>query len=146
MLPRKYRVHAFLTLIALVIIFYPSFSRKPDQQRVDATAVVATRFFELVDAGQYDQSWDECSDYLKNEVSQQDWIKRLAAVRSVAGKLIDRQQEDYTYTNNMGESIPVGEYMVYHFNSKFENKDQLTETVTVMLEADNRWRIAAYLY
>ncbi|MCK4501980.1 MAG: DUF4019 domain-containing protein [Desulfuromonadales bacterium] len=144
MFPRKYRVHVFLGLIALVIIFYPQLSRKPDQQRIDASSVAATHFFELVDAGNYKGSWDACSSYLKSEVAQADWTKRLAAVRSVAGKLIDRKQKDYVYTNNVGESIPVGEYMVYHFDSQFENKDHLLETVTVMLEMDKSWRVAGY--
>lgn len=144
MFPRKYRVHIFLTVIALVIIFYPMLSRKPDQQRIDASSVVANSFFELVDAGQYAQSWETCAAYLKQEVPQKEWVEKLSAVRSVAGKLLERKQKDYTYTKNMDEAIPNGEYMVYHFDSKFENKDHLTETVTVMLEADNIWRIAGY--
>jgi len=142
--PRKYRVHIFLTVIALVIIFYPMLSRKPDQQRIDASSVVAASFFELVDAGQYAESWDTCATYLKKEVPQQEWVEKLSAVRSVAGKLLERTQKDYAYTKNMDESIPNGEYMVYHFDSNFENKDHLTETVTVMLEADSVWRVAGY--
>lgn len=144
MFPRKYRVHIFLTVIALVIIFYPMLSRKPDQQRIDASSVVAASFFELVDAGQYAESWDTCATYLKKEVPQQEWVEKLSAVRSVAGKLLERTQKDYAYTKNMDESIPNGEYMVYHFDSNFENKDHLTETVTVMLEADSVWRVAGY--
>jgi hypothetical protein len=137
-------VHAFLACIALIIIFYPSLSRKPDQQRVDASSIAATSFFELVDAGQYEQSWDACSAYLKNEIPQQEWIQRLAAVRSVAGKLLERKQSDYSYTRDAGESIPDGEYMVYHFDSKFQHKDHLTETLTIMLEPDKTWRVAGY--
>jgi len=142
--PRKYRVHVFLALIALVIIFYPSFSRKPDQQRVEASTIAATHFLELVDSGQYDQSWETCAAYLKNEVSQQDWVKRLSAVRSVSGKLLERKQKDYTYTRDAGKSIPDGEYMVYHFDSQFQNKEHLAETLTIMLERDNTWRVAGY--
>ncbi|MFK5925127.1 MAG: DUF4019 domain-containing protein [Desulfuromusa sp.] len=144
MFPRKYRVHAFLALIALVIIFYPSFSRKPDQQRIDVSTIAATNFFELVDAGRYEQSWEACAAYLKNEIPKEEWVKRLSAVRSVAGKLLDRKQTDFTYTKNANEGIPDGEYMVYHFDSKFQNEDHLTETVTVMLERDRTWRIAGY--
>lgn len=144
MFPRKYRVHVFLSVIALVIIFYPSFSRKPDQQRIDASTIAATHFLELVDSGQYKQSWETCATYLKNEVAQQDWIKRLSAVRSVSGKLLDRKQKDYVYTKNAGEGVPIGEYMVYHFDSKFQNKDHLTETITVMLGQDNTWQVAGY--
>jgi hypothetical protein len=119
-------------------------SRKPDQQRIDASSAVAASFFELVDAGQYAESWDTCATYLKKEVPQQEWVEKLSAVRSVAGKLLERTQKDYAYTKNMDESIPNGEYMVYHFDSNFENKDHLTETVTVMLEADSVWRVAGY--
>ncbi|SEA80582.1 Protein of unknown function [Desulfuromusa kysingii] len=144
MLPRKYRVHIFLTVIALVIIFYPLISRQPDQQRVDDSGVAATRFFELVDAGQYAQSWEVCAAYLKKEVPREEWIKNLSAVRSVAGKLLDRKQRDYIYTKNINEGIPDGEYMVYKFDSTFQNKEDLTETVTVMLETDSVWRVAGY--
>jgi len=141
----KYRVHVFLAVIALVIIIYPSLSRKPDQQRIDASTIAATHFLDLVDSGQYEQSWEVCAAYLKNEVSQQDWVTRLSAVRSVSGKLLDRKQKDYVYTKDAGqEGIPNGEYMVYYFDSKFQNKDHLTETITVMLEQDNTWRIAGY--
>ncbi|MDA3902676.1 MAG: DUF4019 domain-containing protein [Desulfuromusa sp.] len=144
MFPSKYRVHAFLAIIALIIIFYPSISRKPDQQRVDDSTIAATHFFELVDSGQYEQSWEACSAYLKGDVAQQEWVERLSAVRTVAGKLLERNQTDYTYTRDAGASIPDGEYMVYHFDSKFQNKDHLTETVTIMLEQDKNWRVAGY--
>ncbi len=144
MFPRKYRVHAFLGVIALIIIFYPSISRKPDQQRIDLSSIAATDFFELVDSGQYAQSWESCSAYLKNEVPQPEWVQRLSAVRSVAGKLLERKQKDYIYTRDAGSGVPDGEYMAYHFDSQFQNKDHLVETVTVMLEHDNTWRIAGY--
>ena len=147
MLPRKYRVHAFLALIALGIIFYPSFSRKPDQQRIDASTVATTHFLELVDAGQYEKSWEACGDYVKNEFSKQEWVKQLSAVRTVAGKLLERKQTDYTYTNDSVEAkanVPDGEYMVYYFDSQFQNKDHLSETITLMLESDSTWRVAGY--
>lgn len=144
MFPSKYRIHAFLAVIALIIIFYPSFSRKPDQQRVDLSSIAATDFFELVDTGQYEQSWDTCSAYLKSEVPQPEWVQRLSAVRNVSGKLLERKQKDYIYTKDAGANIPDGEYMVYHFDSQFQNKDHLTETITIMLEQDNVWRVAGY--
>lgn len=147
MFPRKYRIHAFLALTALFIIFYPQFSHKPDQLRVDASTVAATHFLELLDSEQYDLSWEACASYLKNDVSKQEWSKRLSAVRSVAGKLLDRKQKSYTYTKDSVEAkanIPDGEYMVYYFDSKFQNKDHLTETLTIMLERDKTWRVAGY--
>ena len=147
MFPKKYRVHAFLALTALVIIFYPQFSRKPDQQRVDVSTIAATHFLELLDSEQYDQSWEVCASYLKNDISKEEWVKRLSAVRSVAGQLLERKQKSYTYTKDSVEAkanIPAGEYMVYYFDSKFQNKDHLIETLTIMLEEDENWRVAGY--
>ena len=146
---RKYRVHIFLLLIALGIIFYPSFSRRPDQQRVDTSTVAATHFLELVDSGQYEQSWDVCGDYLKNEFSKEEWVKQLSAVRSVAGKLLERKAKNYIYTKDSVEAkanIPAGEYMEYFFDSKFQNKDHLSETITLKLEPDNTWRVVGFFF
>jgi len=144
--PSKYRVHIFLLAIALGIIFYPIYSRKPDQQRVEVSTIAATHFFELVDAGQYGQSWDACAVYLKNEISKEDWIKKLSAVRSVVGKLLDRKQTKVTYTKATDKGIPEGEYMVYSFDSTFQNKEHLPETLTMMLEKDKTWRVAGYFF
>lgn len=144
MLARKYRIHAFLILISLLIIFYPQFSRKPDQQRIDLSTIAATSFLDLVDKENYQQSWHEAADYLKNEVPLQQWIDKLSAVRSAAGKNLERHQKDSFYTKEQKEGLPEGEYMVYIFTSKFENKADVNETVTVMLERDNTWRVAGY--
>lgn len=144
MFPKKYRIHAFLALLSLVIIFYPSYSRKPDQQRIDASTIAATHFLDLVDTGQYEQSWQTAAAYLKKDIPLEKWVKRLSAVRTASGRLIDRKQKEYIYTKEPKKDIPAGEYMVYIFTSKFENKNDLTETVTLMLEDDKTWRIAGY--
>ena len=147
MLPKKYQIHVLLALTALVIIFYPSISRKPDQQRVEASTIAATHFLELLDTEKYDQSWDVCASYLKNDIPKDEWITRLTAVRSVAGKLLERKQKSYIYTKDSVDAkanIPAGEYMVYHFDSQFQNKDHLTETLTIKLEKDSNWRVAGY--
>lgn len=151
MFSSKYSVHIFLFAIALGIIFYPIYSRQPDQQRVEASTIAAINFFELVDAEQYGQSWEACAAHLKNEISKEDWIKKLSAVRLVVGKLLDRKQTKSTYTNSTDEGtpeegIPEGEYMVYHYDSTFQDKEHLPEILTMMLEHDNTWRVAGYFF
>jgi len=141
---KKYRIHAFLLLMALVIIFYPQYSKKPDQQRIDASTIAATHFLELVDRGQYEQSWQAAATYLKNDIPLEEWKQRLSTVRTAAGKVLERKQKEYIYSKEAKKDIPEGEYMVYIFTSQFENKDNLSETVTVMLEQDNTWRVAGY--
>lgn len=144
MFPRKYRVHAFLILVSLFIIFYPQIAKKPDQQRVEASTKAAMSFLELVDQAQYEQSWNTAADYLKNEVPLDQWTAKLTQVRTAAGKHLERHEEKSFYTKEQKEGLPEGEYMVYIYASKFANKADVTETVTVMLEQDGNWRVAGY--
>ena len=144
MLARKYRIHIFLALLALVIIFYPSYVRKPDQQRLDASGAAAYEFLHLVDQQQYEQSWNACASYLKETVPLQKWQQPLAAVRTAAGSLQERQQTNYTYTKEAKKGVPEGEYMVYSYTSTFTHKADVKETVTLMLTQDGSWRVAGY--
>jgi hypothetical protein len=38
----------------------------------------------------------------------------------------------------------VGEYVVMTFVSRFELRDRVTETVTLMLGDNNQWQVAGY--
>ncbi len=143
-LARKYRIHIFLALLALVIIFYPSYIRKPDQQRLEASGEAASRFLTLVDQGKYRESWDGCAEYLKDTVPLAQWQEQLAAVRSTAGPLKDRKQTNYVYTKEAKKGVPEGEYMVYTYSSSFANKADVGETVTLLLAPDGIWRVAGY--
>lgn len=144
MLARKYRIHIFLALLALVIIFYPSYMRKPDQQRLDDSSTAAYQFLTLVDQQKYRESWDICADHLKNSVPLPQWQQQLANVRSATGPLLERKQTDYSYTKGAKKGVPEGEYMVYSYTSAFTNKAGVNETVTLMLTTNGSWRVAGY--
>lgn len=144
MLTRKYRIHAFLIILSLVIIFYPLYHKKPDQQRVAASSAAAVEFLELVDQGNYEQSWHSAATYLRNDMPLEQWLERLQTVRSRAGNVLERKQKDVFATQGGNKGIPEGEYMVYTFETRFTNRDTLEETVTVMLEDDQGWRVAGY--
>ncbi len=144
MLPRKYRIHTFLVILSLVIIFYPLYHKQPDQQRIDASSAAVVEFFELVDQGKYEQSWHAAARYLRNDMPLEQWVERLQTVRSRAGQVVERQQEDVFATQGGNKGIPEGEYMVYSFETRFSDRDMLKETVTVMLEDDQSWRVAGY--
>lgn len=144
MVARKYRIHIFLALLALVIIFFPSYMRKPDQQQLAASGETANQFLELVDQGKYQESWNSCAAYLKDTVPLAQWQKQLTSVRAMTGPLKDRKQTNYEYTKEAKKGVPKGEYMVYTYSSSFTNKADVKETVTLMLGQDGIWRVAGY--
>lgn len=143
MLPRKYRIHAFLAVMALVIIFYPIYSRKPDSALIDGASAAAMQFLEEVDNGHYERSWRGSAPYLQEEVPLDEWIERLSSVRSAAGALQQRVREDYSYTPEASEGIPEGEYMVMTYHTTFKAGD-VTETLTLMRQNDGPWLVAGY--
>jgi len=146
MFPAKYRIHAFLIVISLVIIIYPQLSKKPDEQRLEASRIAVAAFLEQIDAGQYAQSWDTASAYMKNDIPREQWIAQLTETREQVGKLVERTEEKHLYANNLEEKkgVPAGEYFTFIYSAKYEKRDEVRETVTLMFEKDKVWRVAGY--
>ena len=144
MFARKYRIHFSLALLALAIIFAPSYLRKPDEQKSEAAQKASKMFLELVDSGQYEPSWTLSSAYLRKEIPLEQWQQQLSDVRTAAGALLSRELKDQRYNKETRKGVPEGEYMVFIYNTAFQNKSAATETITLMLEDDQFWRVAGY--
>jgi len=141
--PRKYRIHAALLLVCLLIIFLPMYNEKPDEQKANAASVAATEFLSLVDADKFPSSYELCATLLKEKVSQQDWVNQLSKTRALAGQLVSRAQQDMTYSTTAKDS-PDGEYILIVYESKYQRKSDAQEIITVMLDKDSTWRVAGY--
>lgn len=143
MFPKQYRIHAVLMISCLVMIFYPMISEKPDPEKAEGATAAAMQFLTLVDADKFEQSWEDTADLLKKKISRKDWNENLAKARGALGPVIERAQEGIKYSSEAKDS-PEGDYIVLIFESRFQAADDITETVTVMLEEDGVWRVAGY--
>ena len=103
----------------------------------------AQSWLELVDAGNYSQSWDEAAAYFKSAVSEADWEKAIQAVRPPLGKMVSRTIKSRQYMTSMA-GAPDGEYVVIQCESTFENKAHAIETITPMRDKDGKWRVSGY--
>jgi len=142
-LPRKYRMHAALLLIALVIIFLPLYNEHPDKQKAAAATTAATRFLQLIDANQFAESWQDSASLLQEKVPEQKWVEQLRKTREVAGPLVTRKQTSISYSTSAKDS-PEGEYILIMYESAFKAKADAQEILTVMLDKDQTWRVAGY--
>ena len=97
----------------------------------------------LVDAGEYEKSWDQAASLFKESLSKDQWVKSLEAARKPLGKLISRTSASTTYTKSL-PGVPDGQYVVIQYNTSFEHKKSAVETVTPMLDKDGKWRVAGY--
>lgn len=97
----------------------------------------------LTDAAQYAASWESAATLFQAAISKDDWVRSLSAVRDPIGALRSREVAAADFSTTL-PGAPDGEYVVFQFNSSFEDKASALETVTAMKDADGKWRVAGY--
>ena len=128
-----------ISVLSIVFIGFlmipPSFASKVDEN-------TGKDWLQLIDAGEYDKSWQQADHFFKAQLSSGKWQQALTRVRSPLGKVLKRQQHSSkSYTSLPG--VPDGEYLVLTFNTQFERKAKATETLTLSKQSGD-WRAIGY--
>jgi len=114
------------------------------EEAAEAAAQASTRaWLALVDAGQYEASWEKAASFFRAAITSEDWVQALSGARASFGAVLDRDTISAEYTKTL-PGAPDGEYVVFQFKSSFENKANAVETVTAMADLDGKWRVAGY--
>lgn len=95
-----------------------------------------------VDEGQYKESWDSGAELFKQQVTTATWVEALTITRKPLGGVVERtliSQQTATELPN----VPAGQYVVLQFKTRFEERDEAAEMVTVVHEGDD-WKIVGY--
>ena len=109
------------------------------QARLNAQVVAGTWLL-LVDKGEFITSWDTGARRLQDFVPAGDWKAGLEKARGPFGEMQRRHFVKTKYTNKLQ---PPGHYVVVSYHSQFA-KSAAKESVTVVREADNQWRVLMY--
>jgi hypothetical protein len=136
-------VRNIISLLGLFLLLSVSVVAAGDSEKEKAAVAAAEEWLAMVDDGKYVESWKEASQYFKNAVKREQWEQSLQAVRNPLGKLISRKVKSKTYMTSL-PGAPDGEYVVIQFKSSFENKKSAIETVTPMMDKDEKWRVSGY--
>lgn len=144
MLQRRSMIHVSLAIVALIIIFYPYFSNKPDPQKVEEASTAAQAFLHLLDEGSFEEAWRQSTTFLRRDIPLETWLTQLDLVRGRVGGMVERKHTDLNYTKEEIEGIPEGEYLSFFYTTRFDNRDQARERVTLYHEAGETWRVAGY--
>ena len=142
-LSRNIRIHLFLIVSSLLLIIVPVLNKTPTQQVSEQSLFAAAQFLFLVDTEEYTKSWEVSSDLLKKILTQKAWNEQIKKIRSFLGPIVERIHHDISYTDSSSE-VPDGEYVVMTFVSKFELRDRVIETITLMLDSDDQWQVVGY--
>jgi hypothetical protein len=104
---------------------------------------VARSWLRLVDEGRHTASWAEAAPLLREEVGPREWNVAVSAVRAPLGRCLWRKLQSQAVVEGPPGALR-GPFVVIRFESVFERRSRATETITPVLDADGRWRVAAY--
>jgi hypothetical protein len=134
----------FVACFVLVMAQLAFCSKAHAQQKPEQLAQQsAESWLAFVDAGKYDESWQEAAQYFKGAVAKEDWRKAVQGARDPLGKMQSRKLKSAVYKTTL-PGAPDGEYVVIQYDSSFEHKQAAVETVTPMLDKDGKWRVSGY--
>ena len=108
-----------------------------------AARKAAEQWLALIDAGDYDASWEAAASFFKKNVSKEQWHGQAGKVRGMTGKFESRTFAASQRRRSL-PGAPDGDYVVIQFRAKFANKAEAVETVTPMRETDGSWRVSGY--
>ena len=115
------------------------FSEPVDERALQA----AHSWLAYCDAYDTKKSWEEASTIFKRAADMQKWEEIFLAVRKSLGEVLLREQIS-AKTQKALPGIPDGLYVVIRYKTKFANKNESIETVTVSMEDDAVWRACGY--
>lgn len=110
---------------------------------VDEAVEVSLSWIDIVDKGQYEESWNTSAEYLRNTIDKERWEQSLKSVRTSLGKVVSRKLKTKEYTKTL-PGAPDGEYVIIQYETSFEKKQYAIETVIPMIDKDGKWRVSGY--
>jgi hypothetical protein len=119
-----------------------AYAGRQESAAVDAAIDAAKEWLALVDASEFETSWERSALILQNAVSAPEWEVSLTAARLPFGELISRELLFAEFKKTL-PGAPDGQYVVIQYRTEFEKKQAAVETVTPMFEAGN-WKVSGY--
>lgn len=126
-------------LITAILLFVWSASAHSHTDEAEAAALA---WLEAIDSGQYEQAWETSSPLLKRPLSPHMLERAIGAARRDLGAVQSRRRVGVIRDTSM-PGAPDGDYMVFTFQTQFENKARGIETITPHLEGD-AWKVSGY--
>jgi hypothetical protein len=132
-----------LTLLLAMLLVYTIQSLASDEEAISVAEATASSWLNLTDVEDFGTTWTTASSFFKAAVTESEWEQAITAARRPFGQLKSRELESATFYTTL-PGAPDGEYVVLIFSSSFDQKESAVETVTVMLDQSESWRVSGY--
>ena len=134
-------IKQFLALFLL--LFFTSMTCAQESNILDKVESSARSWLELVDHGNYQESWENSSPLLKAKTSAAEWIKLITAIRASRGAMSARYIATAGSTKTLS-GFPEGEYVQLQFYATFTKKGLALETITLAKTPRETWQVVEY--
>ncbi|WP_290606944.1 DUF4019 domain-containing protein [Janthinobacterium sp.] len=130
-----------LFLAAAIVGAQPAMAQ--ETKEVAAARLAAESWLKRMDAGDTAATWDSSAASLRSEMSKSSWKMVVTAVHWPLGEFKSRKLKSAAL-----QKAPAGkpgqDKVVIDYVSQFENKANVQETVTTVLEKDSVWKVSGY--
>ena len=107
-----------------------------------AAIEAADEWLALVDAGEFETSWERTASLFQDAVSASEWEASVTAARRPFGAFVSREVLSAELRTSL-PGAPDGEYVVIQYRAAYENKQAAVETVTPMRDG-GEWKVSGY--
>jgi hypothetical protein len=135
------KVIALATSLGLIAFLAGSLlSCEKPKEKEELAIQAAESWLSLVDEEKYPESWEGLAGLFKKDIKKEEWINDLNRFRKPLGKLVGRKLQH----ESSSSEASVGEYLIFQYETSFENKKSVVEAVSVIKDNDGNWRILGY--
>lgn len=138
---------SFLIASMILALFYCSNLSAIDDatlnKEINDSQEAVSQWLQLVDAGKYGESWDTGAKSFQFTIKRDEWIKAEEKLRKPLGTTNSRKILDIRYAQDP-KNLPAGDYMVFVFDTSFQNREKARELVTLQQGSDGLWRVLTY--
>lgn len=122
-----------------LLIAEPMRAEEPNAEAQKA----ATEWLALIDAGKLEDSWTQAHTLFKEKLAKENWVAMVTDLSSRLGKLKSRKLRVAQPTKSL-PGAPEGEYVVFVFDSFYENLPDAVDTLVTAKDKDGSWRVTGY--
>jgi ABC-type glycerol-3-phosphate transport system substrate-binding protein len=136
----------FAALVLLLVC--PSLGSAPALAAQAAAADPAAReaaekWLTMVEAGDFQASWDEAGEMFREGTTAQAWARQAADGQQRIGDLVSRELAELHAVTDPPDAPPA-EYVFLRYRSEFSVAGAAVETVVLIRETERGWRVIGY--
>lgn len=109
----------------------------------DSPQSAAEAFLSLIDQDNYQESWTEASNLLRDNVDADQWAEHAASYRQPLGIVAYRNLNSIEFHDWL-EEMPAGDYALVFFDSSLADNGNASEMVGLVLDDNSVWRVIGY--